>query len=200
MASSTKSILKCIQDIIRKELEGISIMPPTGHEDLREITAILSGPKETPYEGGEFVCRLRLTDSFPKEPPKAHFITKIFHPNVEPRTGEVCVNTLKSDWKSSLGLDHVLLTIRCLLINPNAESALNEEAGKLLLDDFLEFSSRARLMTSIYAQSSKENINSQSVGGPSVSASTSVQSTSKTTGLKANNAGKTKKKKNLKRL
>jgi len=183
-------------------------MAPSGHEDLREITAILAGPKETPYESGEFVCRLRLTDTFPKEPPKAYFITKIFHPNIEPRTGEVCVNTLKSDWKSSLGLDHVLLTIRCLLINPNAESALNEEAGKLLLDDYQEFASRAKLMTSIYAQSSKENIDQSSSTGASLPASTSLPSSSKSSGLKQSNGGTgtvkraavTKKKKNLKRL
>jgi len=212
MTSSTKSILKCIQDIIRKDLEGIAIITPGCQENLREVTAILTGPKETPYEGGEFVCRLSLTNAFPKEPPKAHFITKIFHPNVEPRTGEVCVNTLKSDWKSSLGLDHVLLTIRCLLINPNAESALNEEAGKLLLDDFQEFSSRAKLMTSIYAQSSKENIDQSAATASSAGVpptSTSNQSSSKSSGLKpsagssasAKRTGATKKKKNnLKRL
>ena len=47
---------------------------------------------QTPFENGEFTCKLRLTDSFPKEPPKGYFITKIFHPNVEPRTGEICVS------------------------------------------------------------------------------------------------------------
>jgi hypothetical protein len=30
-------------------------------------------------------------------------------------------------------VQHILLTIKCLLIVPNPESALNEEAGKLLL-------------------------------------------------------------------
>lgn len=42
--------------------------------------------------------------------------------------------------------------IRCLLIEPNAESALNEEAGKLLLESFDEFSKKARLMTDIHAR------------------------------------------------
>ena len=48
-------------------------------------------------------------------------------------SGEICVNTLKKDWKPDLGIKHILLTIKCLLIVPNPESALNEEAGKLLL-------------------------------------------------------------------
>ena len=69
------------------------------------------------------------------------FLTKIFHPNVSSR-GEICVNTLKKDWKSDLGLKHILLTIKCLLIVPNPESALNEEAGKLLLERYDDYCAR----------------------------------------------------------
>jgi ubiquitin-conjugating enzyme E2 S len=130
-------------------------------------------------------------------------MTKIFHPNVS-SSGEICVNVLKRDWKPDLGLRHVLTVIRCLLIEPNAESggwehssnavplavgvqlnrmqlrlrgiknqtasllrqernatptaptpapaALNEEAGKLLLEGFEDFAKKARLMTSIHAK------------------------------------------------
>lgn len=63
------------------------------------------------------------------------FLTKIFHPNIS-KTGEICVNTLKRDWKPELSLTHILTVIRCLLIEPYPESALNEEAGKLLLEDY----------------------------------------------------------------
>jgi len=38
------------------------------------------------------------------------------------------------------------------LIEPNPESALNEEAGKLLLDNYEEFAQRASLMTDIHAK------------------------------------------------
>jgi ubiquitin-conjugating enzyme E2 S len=87
---------------------------------------------------------------FPASPPKGFFLTKIFHPNVS-KTGEICVNTLKKDWNERLGIRHVLLTIKCLLIVPNPESALNEEAGKLLLEQYEEYAKQARLMTSIHA-------------------------------------------------
>lgn len=66
--------------------------------------------------------------------------------------GEICVNTLKKDWKPDLGIKHILLTIKCLLIVPNAESALNEEAGKLLLERYDDYSQRAKMMTEIHAQ------------------------------------------------
>lgn len=65
-------------------------------------------PAGTPYAGGLFRVRLVLSKDFPSSPPKGYFVTKIFHPNVA-RNGEICVNTLKKDWKSDLGLKHILL-------------------------------------------------------------------------------------------
>ena len=59
---------------------------------------------------------------------------------------------LKRDWSPDLGLRHIFTVIRCLLIEPNAESALNEEAGKLLLESFADFAKKARLMTDIHAK------------------------------------------------
>ena len=46
-------------------------------------------------------------------------------------------------------------TIKCLLIVPNPESALNEEAGKLLLEQYDDYSSRAKLYTEIHAKPQK---------------------------------------------
>lgn len=40
-----------------------------------------------------------------------YFVTRIFHPNIA-KNGEICVNTLKKDWKPTLGLRHVLLVSR----------------------------------------------------------------------------------------
>ena len=96
------------------------------------------------------------------------FLTKIFHPNVSSR-GEICVNTLKKDWKSDLGLKHVLLTIKCLLIVPNPESALNEEAGKLILESYDDYYKRAKLYTEIHAKSSQNNSSKPSTSSASSS-------------------------------
>ena len=78
------------------------------------------------------------------------FATKIFHPNVG-ANGEICVNTLKKDWKSTYGIGHILITVKCLLIYPNPESALDEEAGKLLLENYSSYCDRAKLITSVHA-------------------------------------------------
>ncbi|XP_013392369.1 ubiquitin-conjugating enzyme E2 S-like isoform X2 [Lingula anatina] len=129
--------------------EGIKIIP--NEEDITDIQAAIEGPAGTPYAGGMFRVKLVLSKGFPSEPPKGFFLTKIFHPNVA-KNGEICVNTLKRDWKTEYGIKHILLTIKCLLIVPNPESALNEEAGKLLLEQYDDYSQRARLYTDIHAK------------------------------------------------
>ena len=62
----------------------------------------------TPYACGTFRVKLVLGRDFPQGPPKGYFLTKIFHPNVA-ANGEICVNTLKKDWKPDLGIKQVLL-------------------------------------------------------------------------------------------
>lgn len=82
---------------------------------------------------------------------KGHFVTRIFHPNVSPSNGEICVNALKRDWQPKYGIGHILTVIKCLLINPNPDSALDEEAGKMVQDNWTAFEKRAKLMTGIHA-------------------------------------------------
>eukprot|EP00755_Sulcionema_specki_P030173 Sspe_Gene.93769::Locus_66292_Transcript_1_1_Confidence_1.000_Length_558::g.93769::m.93769/K10583/UBE2S, E2EPF; ubiquitin-conjugating enzyme E2 S len=155
-----KSIASNINDLMKNPIEGIVVK---ASEDLLVLDAEIKGPDDTPFSGGSFNVRLCMDSGYPDVPPKGYFLTKIFHPNISDPRGEICVNTLKKDWNPSLGLRHILLVIRCLLIEPNPESALNEEAGKLLLEDYNEYCRRARIYTSIHAtpqnQLGKENLN-----------------------------------------
>jgi ubiquitin-conjugating enzyme E2 S len=79
-----------------------------------------------------------------------YFMTKIFHPNVSDK-GDICVNTLKKDWKPDTTLAHVLAVVRCLLIVPFPESSLNDEAGKMFMESYEEYCRKARLVTSVHA-------------------------------------------------
>lgn len=68
-----------------------------------------------------------------------YFLTKIFHPNVAV-DGEICVNTLKKDWNPKVwNITNIFQIIKCLLIEPFPESSLNDEAGKLFMDDYDEY-------------------------------------------------------------
>ncbi|CAA2989015.1 ubiquitin-conjugating enzyme E2 22-like [Olea europaea subsp. europaea] len=91
-----------------------------------------------------------------------YFLTKIFHPNIA-TNGEICVNALKKDWNPSLGLRHVLIVIRCLLIEPFPESALNEQAGKMLLENYEEYARHAKLYTGIHALKPKPKFKTGSI-------------------------------------
>jgi ubiquitin-conjugating enzyme E2 S len=61
------------------------------------------------------------------------------------------VNTLKKDWAPTHGIRHILMVVRCLLIAPFPESALNEEAAKMLLEQYDEYFRRAKMLTGIHA-------------------------------------------------
>lgn len=67
-------------------------------------------------------------------------------------TGAICVNTLKKDWTAETTFMHVLSVIRCLLIVPFPESSLNDEAGKLFMESYDEYSKRAHLMADVHGR------------------------------------------------
>ncbi|KAM0723004.1 hypothetical protein Q7P37_001202 [Cladosporium fusiforme] len=129
------------------------LFPPTAADtdDLTELDILLAGPLHTPFSSGVWKLHLTIPPEYPQSPPTANFRTPIFHPNVDPQSGGVCVETLKRDWDAKLTLRDVLVTISCLLIQPNPDSALNAEAGALIQEGFEVFERRARLMTSINA-------------------------------------------------
>ncbi|KAH9980431.1 ubiquitin-conjugating enzyme/RWD-like protein [Russula compacta] len=141
---------------LMRELKDLRTSPPEGirvqlsDESLLDVVGIIEGPDGTPYQGGYFRVKFEFTEEFPATPPKCWFATKIFHPNVS-SAGEICVSTLKKDWKSSYGIGHILVTIKCLLIYPNPDSALDEEAGKLLQENYESYCERAKLVTSVHA-------------------------------------------------
>ncbi|KAK5053911.1 hypothetical protein LTR84_001873 [Exophiala bonariae] len=120
-------------------------------DDLTQLLVLITGAEGTPYSQGLWRLHLKMPEDYPKNPPKATFRTKIYHPNVEEKTGAVCLETLKRDWDPKLTLKDILITISCLLIQPNPDSALNAGAGALIQEDYDAFSTQAKLMTKIHA-------------------------------------------------
>jgi ubiquitin-conjugating enzyme E2 S len=143
--------------LVTKQLMSLQANPPLGvtpilnEENYAEVSADIAGPEDTPYHQGVFRVKLELPSDFPVSAPKGYFLTKIFHPNVSP-AGEICVNTLKSDWDPRRwSFVHILHVIRCLLAEPFPESALNEEAGRMFMEDYDQYCHHAKLYTSVHA-------------------------------------------------
>ncbi|KAG5352559.1 hypothetical protein C0989_001777 [Termitomyces sp. Mn162] len=169
-AAALRRLMREITELKKSPPEGIRIQ--TSEEDMLDMTGIIQGPEGTPYAGGYFKVKFKFTEEFPAAPPKCWFATKIFHPNVS-TTGEICVNTLKKDWKPTYGIEHILVTVKCLLIYPNPESALDEEAGKLLLENYQSYCDRAKLITSVHATPRKRPVEFEPPSAESSNAETS---------------------------
>ncbi|KAG5495254.1 hypothetical protein JKF63_02309 [Porcisia hertigi] len=146
-AAGMRTLLRQMQEVQENPVDGVQVRPS---DLLTEYHVDLDGPEGTPFAAGRFHVILMFDEQYPEVPPKGFFRTKIFHPNVSER-GEICVNALKRDWTPTLGLRHILAVIRCLLIEPNPESALNEEAGRLILEDYATYERKAAMYTAINA-------------------------------------------------
>ncbi|KAJ1514519.1 hypothetical protein HMI54_005246 [Coelomomyces lativittatus] len=143
-----KRIVKDLNELKTNPPEGIQLL--LNEENITDIQAWILGSEGTPFEGGLFKLRLVIPNDFPHSPPKGFFITRIFHPNIS-KTGEICVNTLKQDWHQDTKLKHIFLVIKCLLIHPNPDSALNEEAAKLFQENYPMYVHQAMMYTKIHA-------------------------------------------------
>ena len=88
----------------------------TDETDIFQWSALLKGPAGTPYEGGTFQLSLKCPSTYPLAPPKATFVTPVFHPNVLFKTGEICLDILKPDaWTPAWTLQSVCRAIVALL-------------------------------------------------------------------------------------
>ncbi|KIX93016.1 uncharacterized protein Z520_11289 [Fonsecaea multimorphosa CBS 102226] len=153
------SLRRLVKDhaALRSSLPPNYLFPDADHassaqDDLTQLVICITGAEGTPYAEGLWRLHLKMPHDYPKCPPKATFQTRIYHPNVDPTTGAVCLETLKRDWDPKLTLKDILITISCLLIQPNPDSALNAAAGALIQENYDSFSAQAQLMTRIHAR------------------------------------------------
>lgn len=159
-------------NLITRQVLKLQQQPPEGvlplldEDEPTNVQADIKGPEGTPYYGGTFRCRLEFPSDFPQCPPKGYFLTNIFHPNISV-AGEICVNTLKRDWNpANWSLVHILQVVRCLLVEPFPESALNEEAGRLFMEDYRSYFEHARLLTQVHAMAKLNEMTIEEVKKP----------------------------------
>ena len=144
--SSRSRLLKEIKEAARDADPTIRLAPDG--ENLLRWSATLKGPEDTPFETGTFVVRFSLPESYPLAPPRAAFETKIFHPNVHWKTGEICLDILKDAWSPAWTLHSVCRAVLALLCNPEPDSPLNCDAGNMLrARDDIAYWSTARMYT-----------------------------------------------------
>ena len=151
---------------ITKELKDIEADPPANvsagpiGDDLYHWNATISGPEDTPYDGGVFFLDIRYPKDYPFRPPLIKFTTRIYHCNIGNEDkpdymiskGQICVDILQDNWCPALTIGKILLSISSLLGDPNPDAPLNPEIGKLYKTNRKQHDKIAREWTAKYAQ------------------------------------------------
>lgn len=158
MATARQRLLKEYKEVVRSgssDTTGITLIP--SESNLFVWRALLKGPSETAYEGGVFELSISVPEQYPLVPPAVRYRTKIFHPNVHFKTGEICLDILKSAWSPAWTLHSVCQAVMALMSDPAADSPLNCDAGNLLRNgDQRGFNSLAKMYTIEHAMQQGE--------------------------------------------
>ncbi|CAK0860541.1 unnamed protein product [Prorocentrum cordatum] len=123
-------LLREMRDMEKSPDPDISI--EMQNDTIENWSAVIRGPKDSPFEGGKFELRLQCSVNYPMSPPSAWFVTKVFHPNVSYPAGEICLDILKSQWSPAWTLQYVCRAVIAMMSDPNADSPLNCDAGNLV--------------------------------------------------------------------
>tara|TARA_B110000008_G_C16958634_1_gene559218 strand:- start:1753 stop:2211 length:459 start_codon:yes stop_codon:yes gene_type:complete len=147
-------------DRIQRELMTLARSPiphcvagPISDDDIMHWQAMIIGPDDSPYEGGEFVIDIEFPSNYPFVPPKCKFITRVWHCNIN-KNGNICLDILKKQWSPVLTIDKVLISILSLLCDPEPSDPLSTEVANMLLTDKAAHDKKAREWTNMYAKSS----------------------------------------------
>ncbi|CAH4038517.1 ubiquitin-conjugating enzyme E2-22 kDa [Pieris brassicae] len=117
-----------------------------------DLLGEITGPPDTPYEGGIFKLEIKIPETYPFTPPKVRFITKIWHPNVSSVTGAICLDILKDQWAAALTLRTVMLSIQALLAAAEPNDPQDAVVAKQYIENQQMFTLTARHWTNIYAE------------------------------------------------
>ncbi|CAD6892695.1 unnamed protein product [Tilletia controversa] len=124
-------------------------------EDLFEWFAVMRGPQGGAYEGGVFELSIQVPSQYPTKPPKMSFKTKIWHPNVSWKTGEICLDILAAQWSPAWTLSSACTAVLALLDAPEPDSPLNVDAANVLRSkDIIAYRSACQMYTQIHASGS----------------------------------------------
>lgn len=127
------------------------------NDDLTELKGTIAGPPDTPYEGGTYVLEIKIPDTYPFNPPKVRFITKIWHPNISSVTGAICLDILKDQWAAAMTLRTVLLSLQALLAAPEPDDPQDAVVARQYSDNQAVFRSTAQHWATVYAGAKYSN-------------------------------------------
>jgi ubiquitin-conjugating enzyme E2 H len=134
-----------MKDRIHRDIENLKKIVPSMNVKNNVILLDITGPKDSHYESGIWKIVIRISKEYPFTSPSVGFIDKIYHPNIDLRSGTICLNTLNETWSPIYNLSHIYnIFIPQLLLYPNAKDPLNVEAAKLYEENIEEFKKKVK--------------------------------------------------------
>jgi len=141
-------------DEVAKNLIHIELV----NNSLVELRGRIAGPPDTPYEGGTFHLEIKIPETYPFNPPKVKFVTRIWHPNISSVTGAICLDILKDQWAAAMTIRTVLLSLQALLAAAEPDDPQDAVVAKQYKDGFDMFRLTAKHWTAVYAFEPKSNV------------------------------------------
>ncbi len=126
-------------------------------DNFTELVGIIAGPMDSPYEGGTYKLEIKIPDTYPFNPPKVRFTTKIWHPNISSVTGAICLDILKDQWAAAMTLRTVLLSLQALLTAPEPDDPQDAVVAKQYKANFDIFRRTAQHWATVYARAGSRN-------------------------------------------
>lgn len=124
-------------------------------ENPQEFTINFLGPADTLYETGKWMQRVYLPDSYPFKSPSLGFVNKMFHPNVDLKSGTICLDVINQTWSPMYEQNNIFDVFQPQLLSyPNASDPLNIEAANLLLKNESHYKEKVKEYVKKYANGS----------------------------------------------
>lgn len=131
--------------------------------DMSFWKVVMDGPEDSPYSEGTFLLYLAADEGYPTFAPKARFITKIKHPNVNAH-GRICHSIFDRDWTSDVSMTTLLDTVYGLLYQPEYSDPVNTTTTLGFHHDQVEFADEVREHVDMHASKSREEWKQQLLG------------------------------------
>ena len=171
-------------DRIRKELNELAKKDGSGVTaalvsavDISHLIGSLTGPADSPYEGGVWSVDIVLPRNYPFEAPKMKFTTPLWHPNISSQTGAICLDILKDAWSPALTVKTALLSLQALMCAPEPNDPQDAQVASQYKSDRKAFEKTAKEWTQRHAMGGGGGAGSAAAPTASGGAGTSSLST-----------------------
>lgn len=99
---------------------------------------------------GRWILDIQIPPNYPNSAPTITFKTPICHPNVHFKTGEICLDLLKTAWSPAYTISATLTSIHQLLTSAEPDSPLNIDIAQMFRQgDWMGAESLIRYYTTI---------------------------------------------------